>query len=113
VLDTADLGVPEERAGARLRDLRAEVTSLRDELEEQREALQSTLAELEIVAVEGYLVKLWPGAEADVWIAHCPTVRCVAQESTRDEAMVAIRGAISEMLSVLAEMNVDPPTKDV
>ena len=95
------------------RQLRDELAGLRADLGAQAEDLQRTLADLEIAIVDGYLVKLWPDLKSGVWIAHCPTVRCVVQEPTRDEAVAAIAESITEMLDVLAEMGADLPSRDV
>jgi predicted RNase H-like HicB family nuclease len=81
------------------------------ELEARIEKAESLLAALEIVGVDGYVVKLWP--EEGEWIAHCPTARCVVQEASRDEALAAIRTSIGEMLEVLSDAGAAIPTKDI
>jgi len=95
------------------RQLRDDLAELRADLDAQGEDLQRTLAELEIAIVDGYLVKVWPDLRSGVWVAHCPTIRCVVQEATRDEAVAAIGESIAEMLDVLAEMGTELPPRDV
>jgi len=95
------------------RQLRDDLAELRADLNSQAESLQRTLAELEIAIIDGYVVKVWPDLKSGVWIAHCPTVRCVVQEDTRDEAVAAMRESIAEMLDVLAEMEAELPPKDL
>lgn len=91
----------------------AELARVRAEIEVQAQQFHETLANLEIVVLDGYLVKVWPDPKLGVWIAHCPTVRCVVQEATRDEVVAAAVESIREMLGVLAEMGADLPPKDV
>jgi predicted RNase H-like HicB family nuclease len=95
------------------RELRDELAELRADLDAQAEDLQRTLAELEIGIVDGYLVKIWPDLKSGVWVAHCPTVRCVVQEAARDDALTAIAESIAEMLDVLAETGTELPSRDV
>jgi predicted RNase H-like HicB family nuclease len=98
---------------APLRQLQEELLRLRRDLSLQERRLQETLAGLEIVCIGGYLVKVWPDLASGHWVAHCPTVRCVVQEATRDEAVSAITESIAEMLDVLATMGAGRPLTDV
>jgi hypothetical protein len=94
---------------AEVEQLRGEVVALREEFENRVEALCESLVGMEIAVVEGYVVKLWPDAESDWWIAECPTVKCVCQEESRDAVAVAIRETIPECLAALDELDARPP----
>lgn len=61
-------------------------------LEEKVQRLQETINSLEFLVVDGYIGKVWQDAESDAWRGVCPTVRCVAQEDTREEAIAGHAG---------------------
>ncbi len=105
--------VPGGVAAGEVQQLRNDIEALREELEEEMERLHDTLAALEIIVVSGYFVKVWPDLACDAWVAHCPTVRCVAQERTRSEAVHNVRLAIEDMLAALAELGEEAPARDI
>ena len=98
---------------ALVRALEKEVATLRERLDEMLENVHEMLAGLEMLAVDGYFVKVWPDLESGEWVAHCPTVRAVAQAGGRDAVVEAIGSSIGEMLQALADVDVAPPQKDV
>jgi predicted RNase H-like HicB family nuclease len=89
-----------------LRQLQLSVQAAVDEL-------RDTLATLQISVVDGYFVKTWQDWESGEWVADCPTVRTVAQEASREEAIAGIRRAIQGMLETLSEAGHPAPAKDV
>ena len=100
-------------AASQVRALEQQVATLQDWVDEAMELLEETLANLEMAVVDGYFVKIWPDAESGEWVAHCPTVRVVAQAEDRDSVVEAIASNMSEMLNVLEEMDAERPGKDL
>ena len=96
---------PSER---RLHELEREVRELGDRVEQ----FETALSCLEIALIGGFFVKVWADPSG-CWIAHCPTVRCVTQEETRDAALRAVRDEIAETLAVLKGLGRRAPRKDV
>jgi len=82
------------------------------ELEALVERFHESLSALEVLVVDGYLVKVWPDAEDGGYVAECPTVQCVSQGETRDEALAGVKAAMQEMVSGLADLGHPPPPKD-
>ena len=90
-----------------------DLRQLHDAVEAAVDELHGTLATLQMAVVDGYFVKVWQDWESGEWVADCPTVRTVAQESTRDEVVEVIRTAIIGMLDTLRAGGHPVPSKDV
>jgi len=82
-------------------------------LEEKVQRLQETINSLEFLVVDGYIGKVWQDAESDAWRGVCPTVRCVAQEDTREEAIAAMQELVPAMLEALGQLGMELPPKDI
>ena len=93
--------------------LGARLEALEEELDRLHSSLHRMFADLEIRAIDGYFVKVWPCTETGEWVAECPTVGVAVQEKSRDEALRAVAVMIEEMLQAKQEFGDPIPPKDV
>jgi hypothetical protein len=103
--------VVETTALTAVRELKAELDRVRQELEEHVESLEKALSSLEILVIDRYFVKVWHDDERDVWCADCPTAKGVGPASDRDAIVADITTGIREMLEVLDELGQPEPEK--
>jgi len=82
------------------------------DLEEQLEEFETAFFSLGVALVHGYFVKVWEDPSGE-WIAHCPTVRCVAQEDTREAVLQAIADDIEDVVQALDDLGRTVPREDV
>jgi predicted RNase H-like HicB family nuclease len=106
-------GSTEEARAALAEGDNVDVRRLQTSVDAAVDELHGTLATLQISVVDGYFVKVWQDWESGEWVADCPTVRTIAQEETREEAIAAIGVSIQGMLSTLRDGGHPAPAKDV